>query len=306
MHNVVLNLKSVSHILYISRILRQPLFCYMKKKILPALCSLILPLLFLLVWKSAAERINSTAILPSVGVVIDNFAHAFDNFLGLGSIPRNIAYSLVRVALGYFCGALLALPLGLIMGYFRPVRILFENFLALFKPIPAIAWQPLVLGWFGVQSLARVFRLPYGPTFAMLDNFKISMIFLIALGAFYPIWGNVMFGVSTVQKTLVESAKVLGASETDIFFHVLLPACAPNIVNGLRMGLTASWVCLISAEMLPGSMCGVGYLITHAYELARMDLVITGMICIGMIGAGLDGIFRIIAGTRFSWATHLK
>lgn len=132
------------------------------------------------------------------------------------------------------------------------------------------------------------------------------MIFLIALGAFYPIWGNVLFGVSNVQKTLIESAKVLGASEKDLFFHVLLPASAPQIVHGLRMGLTAAWVCLVSAEMLPGSMSGVGYLITHAYELARMDLVITGMICIGLIGALLDGIFRSFAAKRFTWANKIR
>ena len=132
------------------------------------------------------------------------------------------------------------------------------------------------------------------------------MIFLIALGSFFPIWGNVMFGVSNVQKTLIESAKVLGAGEKDIFFRVLIPAGAPSIVNGLRMGLTSAWVCLVSAEMLPGSMCGVGYLITHAYELARMDLVITGMICIGIIGAFMDGIFRIISSRCFSWMNKMK
>lgn len=277
-----------------------------KNKIINLLYTLILPILFLLFWHFTAKRIGTDAILPSIGRVVNNFINSMDNFIGLGSIPRNIAYSLVRVVIGYSCGAILALPLGLLMGYFKPVRDFFENFLCLFKPIPAIAWQPLVLGWFGVNSIARIVNMPYGPTFAVWDNFKISMIFLIALGAFYPIWGNVMFGVSNVQKTLIEIGKVLGASQKDIFFRVLVPASAPYIINGLRMGLTASWVCLVSAEMLPGSMCGVGYLITHAYELARMDLVITGMICIGLIGVLLDGVFRFISTRYFSWASKVK
>ena len=277
-----------------------------KNKIINLLYTLILPILFLLFWHFTAKRIGTDAILPSIGRVVNNFINSMDNFIGLGSIPRNIAYSLVRVVIGYSCGAILALPLGLLMGYFKPVRDFFENFLCLFKPIPAIAWQPLVLGWFGVNSIARIVNMPYGPTFAVWDNFKISMIFLIALGAFYPIWGNVMFGVSNVQKTLIEIGKVLGASQKDIFFRVLVPASAPYIINGLRMGLTASWVCLVSAEMLPGSMCGVGYLITHAYELARMDLVITGMICIGLIGVILDGVFRFISTRYFSWASKVK
>lgn len=270
------------------------------------LISLILPVIFLLTWNYYAVKIGNNAILPTVGRVLNNFLHAFDNFIGLGSIPRNVGYSIIRVMLGYSIGAIVAFPLGLTMGYFKTVRNLFENFISLFKPIPSIAWQPLVLGWFGVQSLARLFNLPYGQTFAIMDNFKFSMIFLIAMGSFFPILGNILFGITNVRKVLVESAKVLGASQIDIFFHVLIPAAGPTIVQGMRMGLTSSWVCLISAEMLPGSMSGVGYLITHAYELARMDLVVTGMICIGVIGALLDGVFRVIMSKRFSWESKVK
>lgn len=270
------------------------------------LISLILPVIFLLTWNYYAVKIGNNAIFPTVGRVLNNFLHAFDNFIGLGSIPRNVGYSIIRVMLGYSIGAIVAFPLGLTMGYFKTVRNLFENFISLFKPIPSIAWQPLVLGWFGVQSLARLFNLPYGQTFAIMDNFKFSMIFLIAMGSFFPILGNILFGITNVRKVLVESAKVLGASQIDIFFHVLIPAAGPTIVQGMRMGLTSSWVCLISAEMLPGSMSGVGYLITHAYELARMDLVVTGMICIGVIGALLDGVFRVIMSKRFSWESKVK
>lgn len=277
-----------------------------KNKINKSIVPLILPVLFLLTWNYYADIIGNNAILPTVGKVLNNFLHAFDNFIGLGSIPRNIGYSIIRVLLGYIIGAAVAFPLGLLMGYFKPVRNICENFINLFKPIPSIAWQPLVLGWFGVSSLARMFGMSYGPSFAVMDNFKLSMIFLIALGAFFPIWGNILFGVTNVRKVLVETGKVLGASQIDIFFHVLIPAAGPAIVNGMRMGLTASWVCLVSSEMLPGSMCGVGYMITHAYELARMDLVITGMICIGVIGALLDGVFRIIMSKYFSWENKVK
>ena len=276
------------------------------KKIFEFAFSLFMPAAFLCLWSFIAWKINKPAQLPAPGVIVDNFANAFDNFIGLGSIPRNVAYSLTRVAIGYSIGVALALPLGLIMGYYKSARLFLENFLSIFKPIPAIAWQPIVLGWFGVLSVARMFNIPYGETYAIWDNFKISMIFLIAFGTFYPVWGNVVFGVTSVQKTLIESARVLGASTWDIFFHVLLPGCTPHIVSGLRMGLTSSWVCLVSAEMLPGSMCGIGYLITHAYEVSRMDLVITGMICIGFIGALLDGIFRLISTRCFTWASHIQ
>lgn len=277
-----------------------------KNKIKSFLISLIIPAIFLLIWYYVAKTLGRPAVLPTIGKVADNFIHAMDNFIGLGSIPKNIMYSLIRVVLGYSIGVILAVPIGLMMGYVPVFRNLFENFINLFKPIPPIAWQPLVLGWFGVKSLATLFNMPYGPSFAQWDQFKLSMIFLIALGSFFPVVGNVAFGVRNVRKTWIESAKVLGATEKDIFFRVLLPGAAPNIINGLRMGLATSWACLVSAEMLPGSISGVGYLITHAYELARVDLVITGMICIGVVGALLDSIFKIVEAKYFSWEHKVK
>lgn len=280
----------------------------MKKKdnIQTVLFSIILPILFLIFWQYGAVKIDNNAIMPTVGRVANNFANALDNFVGIGSIPKNAAYSLARVFIGYSIGVLIGLPLGLLMGYLKWFRCFFENFISLFKPIPSISWQPLVMGWFGINSLARILNMEYGATFAVLDNFKISMIFIIAIGSFFPIWGGAMFGVSNVRNVLIESAKVLGASKTDIFFHVLIPGAGPTIVNGLRGGLTASWACLIAAEMLPGSMNGIGYLMTHSRELARMDLVITGIICIGLIGAFFDAIFRLIMNKKFSWERNVK
>lgn len=278
----------------------------MSKKSRDIVIPFILPVLLVVVWSVASRQIDNPAILPSLGRVGYNFRHAMDSFIGLGSIPRNIGYSLVRVILGYCCAVIVALPLGLLMGYIKPICDLFETFINLFKPIPPLAWQPLVLGWFGISSLAVVFGLNFGMEFVFWDNFKLSMIFLIALGSFFPIVGNTVFGVKNVRKTLVESAKVLGASEKDIFLKVLLPGAAPTIINGLRMGLATAWGCLVGAEMLPGSLSGVGYLITHAYELARIDLVITGMICIGFVGWALDSIFRVISAKYFSWESKTK
>jgi NitT/TauT family transport system permease protein len=277
-----------------------------KDKIRTSLFSIILPIIFLMFWQYNAVKINNNAILPTVGRVASNFINAFDNFVGIGSIPKNLAYSLVRVFIGYSIGVLIGLPLGLLMGYFKGIRHFFENFITLFKPIPSISWQPLVMGWFGINSLARILNMEYGATFSVLDNFKVSMIFIIVIGSFFSIWGGAMLGVSNVRNVLIESAKVLGGSKSDIFFHVLIPAAGPTIVNGLRGGLTASWACLIAAEMLPGSMNGIGYLMTHSRELARMDLVITGIICIGFVGATFDSIFRIIIKKKFSWERNVK
>lgn len=278
----------------------------MRKTISKLILPLIMPLLLLLVWQLSAWQAQNAAILPTIDMVIGNFIHATDNFIGLGSIPRNIGVSLIRVLCGYTAGVLIAVPLGVLMGYSKTIRKVFETFTNIFKPIPPLAWQPLALAIFGVSSIASLVDMPFGQQYVFWGNFKIAMVFLIGMGSFFPIVASVMFGVQNVRQTLIDSARVLGASERDIFFKILIPAAAPSIINGLRMGLAIGWACLVGAEMLPGSLAGVGYLITHAYELARTDLVITGMVCIGLVGALMDGVFKIIANKYFAWESKTR
>ncbi len=273
----------------------------MKKRIHILIFPYILPVLLLIIWQVFAWRLQNAAILPTIGKTFKNFMHATDNFIGLGPLPRNIKVSLIRVLSGYSVGVFIAVPLGVLMGYSSSIQRLFENLINVFRPIPPLAWQPLALAFFGMSSMATLFKMPFGQQYVFWGNFKIAMVFLIGIGSFFPVVANVTFGVQNVSKTLIDSARVLGAGEKDIFFKVLIPAAAPSILNGLRVGLAIGWSCLVGAEMLPGSLAGVGYLITHAYELARIDLVITGMICIGVVGALLDSIFRIISLKYFSW-----
>lgn len=277
-----------------------------KKNLKRCIIGTIIPIIFLIIWSILSKRIDNKVILPPISSVINNFAHATEDFIGLGSIPINILVSLIRVLLGYVVGVLIAIPLGLFMGYKNKVYDLFNNFINLFRPIPPLAWVPLVLAWFGVSSFATVFNIEGGNVQAFLNNFKFSMMFIIGLGTFFPVLTNTIFAVKTVPKTLIESAKVLGANEKDIFLKILLPAAAPTIITGLRTGLGIAWACLVSAEMLPGSLSGVGYLITHAYELGRTDLVITGMICIGVVGATLDCLYRLVEKKYFSWQSKIR
>jgi NitT/TauT family transport system permease protein len=266
--------------------------------------SMLLPVGLVLVWHVVAGTIDNPVILPSVDQVAGLLSTPHTSLIGMGSLFRNILISLVRVLLGYLVGAMMAIPLGVLMGYYRPVFRMFNTFLNLFRPIPPLAWVPLVMVWFGVASLATWIGLERGTWYIYLNNLKFSMIFIIFIGAFYPILSSTIHGVRSVRQALLDSALVLGASEVQVFFSILLPASAPAIVNGLRIGLGVAWMCLVSAEMLPGSISGVGYLITHAYTVAHTDIVIAGMISIGVIGASLDVVFRMIENRYFSWQRH--
>ncbi len=260
-----------------------------------------IPFLFLAFWAFMAWHMKNEVILPGVGQVAQLFMEPTKSLIAMGPLTINVAVSLVRVLSGYLLAVCLAVPLGILMGYYGTVFRLMNGYLAMFRPIPPLAWVPLVLAWFGITSFATLFGVERGYAYLYLNNLKFSMIFIIFIGAFYPILTSAIHGVMSVRNTLLDSARVLGASEWDIFRKFLLPASSPSIVNGMRIGLGVAWMCLVSAEMLPGSLSGVGYLITHAYTLARTDIVIAGMISIGAIGAFLDLFFRIIEKRKFVW-----
>ena len=266
-----------------------------------ACLSLCAPALFFLLWEAVARAAGNEIILPTLEAVGSLLPHPFDRVISMGSIASNIGVSLARVLCGYLLAVLCGIPLGVLMGYSSSMFTFFNSFLGMFRPIPPLAWVPLVLAWFGVASLATLLEVPRSPLYYYLNNLKLSMLFIIFVGAVFPVLLSAIHGVRSVNRTLIDGARVLGASERDIFRLILLPAAAPEIVTGMRIGLGVAWMCLVSAEMLPGSLSGVGYLITHAYTVGRTDVVIAGMISISVVGAALDMAFQYVERRRYGW-----
>ena len=262
---------------------------------------LILPAFFLFCWEIMARQMANPTVLPTTGEVLAVLAHPLSDLVALGSLLSNMAISLARVLSGFAMSLLVGVPLGILMGYSLLADRLFVGIIALLRSIPPLAWVPLVLAWCGMASLGSLFDVQVGPFYSFTNNIKISMICIIFIGGVYPILTSAMHGVRQVPTALLEASLVLGASKRDLFCKVLLPASTPNIVNGMRIGLGTCWTCLVSAEMLPGSPSGLGFLITHAYSLGRTDVVVTGMVCIGVTGAALDWIFRIVEERKFAW-----
>ena len=230
------------------------------------------PLLVLIIWELIAIELKNDVVLPTVGQVWVLFLHPNEDLLRLGSLLQNLGMSSIRVLCGYSAGLVLALPLGILMGHYN-----------------------------GVASFATMLGIEEGEWYVFFNNIKFSMLIIIFIGAFFPILLNTVYGVSSVRSTLIDSARVLGASERDIFTKILLPAAAPSIVTGMRLGLGVAWMCLVAAEMMPGSISGIGYVITHAYTVARTDIVIAGMVSIGAVGLALDAAFRYFEGRCFAW-----
>lgn len=262
---------------------------------------MVAPFLFLIFWHYSSLRVDNPVVLPQIRDVVSILFRPTEDLLNMGSLIRNVSVSFIRVFGGYFIAVAIALPLGLAMGYWSKLHRMLSLLIGIFRPIPPLSWIPLVLAWFGVASLATVIGIEEGAWYPFFSNIKLSMLFIIFIGAFFPILVNTIGGVQSVRETLIDAAKVLGASQYQILRYVVLPYAAPQVFTGLRVGLGVAWMCLVSAEMMPGSISGVGYLITHAYTVAQTDIVIAGMITIGVTGVLIDTVFVLIEHRAFQW-----
>ena len=264
--------------------------------------SVLLPLLFAAAWQFIAVTIDKPTILPRLDGVAYVLLHPTAKILITGSLIENTVISLLRVSLGFLLAAAVAVPLGMLMGYFRTAEKFFDSTVEMLRPIPPLAWVPLILAWFGIKGIADV--IPQLGSSVILSGIQISTLMIIFIGAFFPILLSTIQGVKNIPKEYIESARTLGAKRFGLLFKVLVQASLPSMVTGLRIGMGIGWMCLVAAEMMPGSSAGLGYLIWYAYELLRADIIVAGMVVIGFIGFLMDWGFRRIEG-RISWANRM-
>ena len=246
--------------------------------------ALVVPLALLLGWHLAVKA-GMTRLIPSPADVAEymvDFAVGgiWDDAFS-ATLHIHLFASMTRVYGGFALAALVAVPLGLLIGRNEKVRGLLDPFLQLMRPIPVTAWLPLSMILFGL-----------GPR---------SAFFLVFLGAFYPILLNTVFGVRSVEKRLFEAASMLGCSGTAQFFRVVLPASLPSIFTGLRLGLGLAWFVIVVGEMT-GVPQGLGAVIMDGRTLSRTELVICGMIVIGIAGFISDRIVVAIMNRLLRWS----
>jgi NitT/TauT family transport system permease protein len=246
--------------------------------------ALVVPLALLLGWHLAVKA-GMTRLIPSptdVAEYMVDFAVGgiWDDAFS-ATLHIHLFASMTRVYGGFALAALVAVPLGLLIGRNEKVRALLDPFLQLMRPIPVTAWLPLSMILFGL-----------GPR---------SAFFLVFLGAFYPILLNTVFGVRSVEKRLFEAASMLGCSGSAQFFRVVLPASLPSIFTGLRLGLGLAWFVIVVGEMT-GVPQGLGAVIMDGRTLSRTELVICGMIVIGIAGFISDRIIVAIMNRLLRWS----
>lgn len=230
-----------------------------KELVLP----IVVAVVFLAGWH-AAVKLSGSDIFPTPWQVVLGIAELANQ----GVLVKYIVASLFRVTWGFGLAILLGVPLGLLLGWFKPLAAAFNPMIQIFRPISPIAWIPVAILWFGVDDR--------------------SPIFLIFLASVFPITVSSMAAVQNMQPVYVRAARNFGLKNTQLFRQVIFPACLPQILTGLRIALGIAWLVVVAAEMIAVNS-GLGYLIIDARNAGkRYDLVVAGMIMIGLIGLALD------------------
>jgi NitT/TauT family transport system permease protein len=237
--------------------------------------------LFLLAWHLLTKYRVSLHIrfvnVPSPESVLESLTRAMRD----PKFFTHVMLSCRRILFGFVMAAIVAVPLGLVMGRFKLVRNLLFPVSEVLRPIPAIAWVPMsIMLWPSNEE---------------------SIVFITYLGSFFPILLNTLHGMAMVDPVLVRAAQCLGAREASIFREVYFPATLPHVFTGLTVGMGVAWVSLIAAEMISGQY-GIGYFTWEAYSLVQYPDIVLGMICIGVLGLGSSALIRGIGRVVMPWS----
>ena len=230
-------------------------------------------LLLLVAWWLAVKATGSV-IFPTPWQVATGTAELARD----GTLWEHIGASLGRVGAGFALAVLLGVPLGLWMGWKRGAHDMLNPLFQILRPISPIAWIPIAILWFGVGNA--------------------SPIYLIFISSVFPMVVQTVSGVHGIERRYLRAAENFGVSRRALFTRVVIPATLPQIIVGMRIGLGVAWLVVVAAEMI-ALRSGLGYLIIDSRNAGnRYDLVIAGMIIIGLIGLLLDGMMRLLEGMK--------
>ena len=208
------------------------------------------------------------------------FARLWDGLFGSGDMLEHIAFSAQNFATGFSIAALIAIPLGILLGWYRLPRLVLEPFINGLYSTPRIVFVPLIVMWFGLGFASKAF--------------------IVFLSAFFPILLNAMAGVRTTDDQLLGAARSFCATQWDLFRTVVLPSTVPFIIVGLRQGLAHGLIGVVVGEFFAGSK-GIGYLVGQAGMMFKTDLLFACVVIVATAGIGISAILQRVEGYFQSW-----
>ena len=251
----------------------------------------IVPVVLLTVWQVASSSgLLEKSLIPGPSEVVEAmwvwmFGPRSPLAWWSGTWFEYVYLSGQRVLIGFAIASVVGITVGILIGWYQLVADLLDPIVQWLRPIPMTAWLPFATFLFGIREGAA--------------------IFLIAMGAFYPIAVNCTTGAEQTPKNLVRAALMLGTKPRMLLLRVVLPSAVPYIFTGLRVGIAIGWVLVIVAEML-AVKGGIGYTMWTAYQFVRIDLIIAAMFTVGFLGLASDRLL-MLAGRRISrWSAGLR
>ncbi|MGA7486023.1 MAG: ABC transporter permease [Xanthobacteraceae bacterium] len=199
---------------------------------------------------------------------LEEVAAAFVRLTAAGILPHHVLETLMRLTAGFALAALAGVAIGFAMGRSRRAEDMFLPLVSIGAPIPGLAYAPLFLLWFGLGNL--------------------PVVLLVGFVSAFPIIFNTWTGVKAVKEIWVRSAQAMGADDRRLFHHVILPGALPYVLTGLRLGLAQAWRILVGVEMLAAVPWGLGWMIFGAREFLNTDVMLAGVVVIGVIGLALE------------------
>lgn len=218
--------------------------------------------------------------LPSPQAVWEQFALYASGQANDQPLWRHLAASLLRVFSAFALACITAIPLGIAMGTSRVVRGIFDPPLEFYRPLPPLSYLPLIIIWFGIDELPKVL--------------------LIYLSCFAPLALAARAGMKSATLEQIHAAASMGASRWQVIRHVILPAALPEILIGMRIAVGFGWTTLVAAEMVAASL-GLGQLVLNASNFLRTDIVVMGIVVIGVVAYGFDLLMRWVAYRLVPW-----
>jgi len=242
--------------------------------LLPVLSVLTL----MIVWVILAAQDGS--LIPTPYETLSRFLGIMANPISQATLPLHVWVSLRRVLLAFVAAILLGVSLGVMFGWNETFNSFIYPIFELLRPIPPIAWIPLVILWFGIGEFPK--------------------IFIVFIGSFMPIVLNTHSGITSIDPLLIKAGQALGANRTQLLFHVALPATIPAILAGIKTALSSGWMCVIAAEMIVAKQ-GVGFLIVRGQESGDTALIVTCMLVIGIVNAMISFTLTRLEGVLCPW-----
>lgn len=229
-------------------------------------------------------EIVSSTLVPSPYKVWNTFLMILKNGYNRVSIWGHLGASFQRLFIALGIAIATAIPLGLLSGYFSKVKAIIDSIVEFYRPLPPLAYYTLLILWLGIDNTS-----------------KITLLFL---AGFAPIYIACVSAVTRINQDYILSAKSLGAGQKQIFLHIVLPSCMPEIFTGLRTAVGVAYTTLVAAEMIAATS-GIGWMVLDASNFLKSDVIFVGIIIMGITGILMDVVLRFLEKKLVFWKGYL-